>query len=183
MRPNLQGINELRLPLGLKPVHTTELRLESHQLVLCGASTIYVAVGGTFDRLHPGHRVLLTTAMLASRDKVHIAVTAPSMLQKKKYKELVQPYLLRENIVRNFIENITTICGRREDANGEQGTHGINLEISELIDELGEVDGRNKDVDCLIVSEETKGCIPLINQIREQKSSELKKMNYIIVPL
>lgn len=43
----------------------------------------HVAVGGTFDRLHAGHRILLAATALAATQAVYIGVTGPELLQKK----------------------------------------------------------------------------------------------------
>lgn len=43
----------------------------------------HVAVGGTFDRLHAGHRNLLAAAALVATKAVYIGVTGPALLQKK----------------------------------------------------------------------------------------------------
>ena len=55
----------------------------------------HVAVGGTFDRLHAGHRQLLFTASAIcaqSSGKVYIGVTGDELLVNKKFKELLQPF-------------------------------------------------------------------------------------------
>ena len=41
------------------------------------------AVGGTFDRLHAGHRLLLATAAAATDGVLYVGVTGDSLLRKK----------------------------------------------------------------------------------------------------
>ncbi|KAI0390767.1 cytidylyltransferase [Xylariaceae sp. FL0594] len=74
-----------------------------------------VCLGGTFDHLHPGHKLLLTAAALlleAPEDKTEkparfiIGVTGDELLKKKKFAELVQPWDLR---VANVIEFLASI--------------------------------------------------------------------------
>jgi len=43
----------------------------------------HVAVGGTFDRLHAGHRILLAAAALAATEAVYIGVTGAELLRNK----------------------------------------------------------------------------------------------------
>lgn len=42
-----------------------------------------VVLGGTFDRLHAGHKILLTEALLRCRKKLTVGVTDTCMLQSK----------------------------------------------------------------------------------------------------
>ena len=45
----------------------------------------HVAVGGTFDRLHAGHRMLLAAAALVSCRHVYIGVTGGSLIRPSMY--------------------------------------------------------------------------------------------------
>ena len=44
-----------------------------------------VCMGGTFDHMHSGHRLLLTFAALLTKGTLHCGVTAESLLKKKAY--------------------------------------------------------------------------------------------------
>lgn len=43
----------------------------------------HVAVGGTFDRLHAGHRILLAATALAALEAAYVGVTGPALLENK----------------------------------------------------------------------------------------------------
>ncbi|PNW74229.1 hypothetical protein CHLRE_13g590550v5 [Chlamydomonas reinhardtii] len=51
-----------------------------------------VAVGGTFDRLHAGHELLLAATALVAERFVFVGVTADALLAGKSHRELLQPY-------------------------------------------------------------------------------------------
>ena len=64
-------------------------------------------IGGTFDRLHIGHKIMLSEAVLLTRNRLLVGVTAESMLSKKKLAELIQNFDLRcENVNFLFVLNI-----------------------------------------------------------------------------
>ena len=46
-----------------------------------------VCLGGTFDHMHLGHKLLLTQALLNSQHKMLVGVTGDSLLKKKAYAE------------------------------------------------------------------------------------------------
>ncbi|KAM3965113.1 bifunctional Phosphopantetheine adenylyltransferase - Dephospho-CoA kinase [Aphomia sociella] len=66
----------------------------------------YVALGGTFDRLHNGHKILLSQAALRSTKHVTVGVTDVNMIQSKKLWELIEPVEDRIKAVRNFLTDI-----------------------------------------------------------------------------
>ena len=65
----------------------------------------HVSVGGTFDRLHAGHRALLATAMrlVEPNGTLYVGVTSEALLRNKKYGELLEGYEDRADAVRAFL--------------------------------------------------------------------------------
>ena len=63
-------------------------------------------LGGTFDRLHNGHKLLLSVAALVTRDRLVVGVTGEAMLLKKSLAELMQPLSLRLAIVEGFLRSV-----------------------------------------------------------------------------
>ncbi len=53
-----------------------------------------VVLGGTFDHLHEGHKVMLAAACAAARKRLLIGLTSAEMLVKKKYSAAMQSYAL-----------------------------------------------------------------------------------------
>ncbi|XP_022120623.2 bifunctional coenzyme A synthase isoform X1 [Pieris rapae] len=66
----------------------------------------YVALGGTFDRLHHGHKILLSQAALRATKHVTVGVTDINMIQSKILWELIQPVELRIKAVKDFLTDI-----------------------------------------------------------------------------
>ncbi|XP_047030218.1 bifunctional coenzyme A synthase isoform X1 [Helicoverpa zea] len=65
-----------------------------------------VALGGTFDRLHNGHKILLSQAALRATKLVTVGVTDVNMIQSKTLHELIQPVEVRIQEVLNFLNDI-----------------------------------------------------------------------------
>ena len=60
-----------------------------------------VVLGGTFDRIHAGHKILLTTSLLRCSKEITIGITdGPDMMRKKVLPELMQPCQQRISDVR-----------------------------------------------------------------------------------
>lgn len=66
----------------------------------------HTVLGGTFDRLHNAHKLLLSEAALRSSNKVTVGVTQENMLVTKTLWELVEDLDIRISSVRNFLTDI-----------------------------------------------------------------------------
>ena len=65
------------------------------------------SVGGTFDRMHAGHRLLLATASAVTRSgdspTVFIGVTGDVLLTNKRHRDLIEPYAVRASKAASFV--------------------------------------------------------------------------------
>ncbi|RNE98125.1 pantetheine-phosphate adenylyltransferase [Trypanosoma rangeli] len=123
-----------------------------------------VALGGTFDRLHAGHKLLLTTALFYTTRSLRVGVTLETMLAGKKYGSYIEPFEARCDSVTEFLYSV-----RRD----------IALNVVGITEPSG---GTNRDaeVEALVVSPETVSAVASINA--ERASYGLKPLEYIQIP-
>jgi len=121
-----------------------------------------VALGGTFDRLHNGHRKLLTLAAAVCTDELVVGVMSDELLQKKKGADLIESFEKRHSAVRDFLSLIKP---------------SLALNLPKLLDPFGPtiVDG---SIDAIVVSSETISGALAINSRRTQK--EMKPLAVLI---
>ncbi|KAJ7219418.1 hypothetical protein GGX14DRAFT_436121 [Mycena pura] len=62
-----------------------------------------VVLGGTFDHLHAGHKILLSMAAWLASEKVIVGVTDDALLVRKAYAEVLEPLAQRTATVRAFL--------------------------------------------------------------------------------
>ena len=144
----------------------------------------YVGVSGTFDRLHPGHKVLITMGIFTTNATIHFGLTGPILLKSKADLSFIQSYNIRKYSILKFAQII-----RPE----------INYLVTELVNNVGPADGSVPELQCIVLSEETKGAIKIIEHEREKYALEhninsssgsqtsnmisLQHLSYVVVPL
>ena len=110
---------------------------------------IKVAVGGTFEYLHDGHKKLIEKAFsIANKGIVHIGLTSNEMAKLKMRR--VEDYSIRKTNLLKYIESISI--------------KGIQYSIIELNDAYGTT--LTVDYDYIIVSPETYSFSLKINELR-----------------
>ncbi|MCV0411017.1 phosphopantetheine adenylyltransferase [Nitrosopumilus sp.] len=122
-----------------------------------------VAMGGTFDIIHKGHLTLLSNAFDIS-DKVIIGLTSDELAEKKK-KILIHKYEKR-------FENLTTLLLKKYPRS--------SFQISKLNNDFGPA-VLEKEVEALVVSDETSNQGNVLNKLREDK--KLPPVQIITVPM
>ncbi|XP_014814554.1 PREDICTED: bifunctional coenzyme A synthase [Calidris pugnax] len=109
-----------------------------------------VAVGGTFDRLHGAHRLLLSACCLLARHRLLAGVADGDLLRHKVLAELIEPYEVRAAKLREFLEDVKP---------------SLRYDIVPLADPYGP-SVTDPDLQCLVVSEETRRGGEAVNKKR-----------------
>jgi pantetheine-phosphate adenylyltransferase len=116
-----------------------------------------IAVGGTFDKLHEGHQRLLSKAFELS-DRVLIGVTSDEFARTK---GKIEPCNQRMSNLKKKLEK-----------------YGDKYSVSRLDDSYGPAIVE-KDIEALVVSEETEPTAQEINKIRKKKG--MKPLDIITI--
>ena len=122
-----------------------------------------VALGGTFDILHKGHFVLLQKGFSIS-SKVIIGLTSDE-LATKKGKNLLHGYFERYRTLESMIK---------------KNFLNSQFEISKLDNDFGPA-VLEKEVEALVVSEETVGKGQILNKLRYER--QLPPVEIVSVPM
>ena len=122
-----------------------------------------IAMGGTFDIIHRGHLTLLTNAFEIS-DKVIIGLTIDEFVQKKG-KFPIHKYDER-------LKNLTSTIFKK--------FPNTYFEIAQLNNDFGPA-VLEKDVQALIVSDETSNQGNILNKLRAERNLPLVEI--IVVPM
>lgn len=124
-----------------------------------------VALGGTFDHFHDGHKILLTIAGYLSWEKVVVGITGPELLKNKKYAQVMQTYEKRKKNVEDFLNYLfpllTVQCEMIKDVYGPTATM--------------------PEIEALVVSKETSSGGTAINTMRKEKGFHELKIYEIAV--
>jgi len=125
----------------------------------------HVSVGGTFDRLHGGHRLLLTVAALVASSVLFVGVSGDALLQGKRHAALVQPFAAREAAARAFLTAVRP---------------GLRIESSEL-SEAAPKAATMAAMQCCVVSRETAQGGAALQQARATRG--LPPLTLLVVDL
>ena len=118
----------------------------------------HVVLGGTFDRLHAGHKILLTAALLRCSSKLTVGVTGAQLLKNKILPELITPIHERIAGVQDFSHSVRS---------------QVECNAVEIHDPFGPAIIL-PELECIVGSEETeKGCLAINAKRKEQNLSEL----------
>jgi len=112
-----------------------------------------VAVGGTFDQLHNGHKLLLTLAAGSCHESLVIGITGDEMLKKKSNAGLIGSYAARAGGVEAFLRAVKP---------------SLKLEPVEIQDPFGPTI-TDASIQAIVVSSETIPGAHKINQLRGEK--------------
>ncbi|XP_020020722.2 bifunctional coenzyme A synthase isoform X2 [Castor canadensis] len=114
------------------------------------------AVGGTFDRLHNAHKVLLSVACVLAQEQLVVGVADKDLLKSKLLPELLQPYTERVEHLSEFLVDIKP---------------SLAFDIIPLLDPYGPA-GSDPSLEFLVVSEETYRGGMAVNRFRLENSLE-----------
>ena len=127
-----------------------------------------VALGGTFDHLHDGHKILLSTALFLCKQLLIVGITGSKLLVNKKFAEVLELFDYRQQSVLKFLRTIAF------DSN-------VRFSIYEINDICGPT-GYVSDIDALVVSgESAKGGDFVNNYRKEQEFSQLEIVSINVI--
>ncbi|CAL8073582.1 unnamed protein product [Orchesella dallaii] len=124
-----------------------------------------VVLGGTFDRMHNAHKILLTESAIRCHKEVIVGVTDDNMVKKKTLYELIETCEKRQERVSTFLQDLAP---------------HINSRVVPISDPFGPTIVE-KELDLLVVSAETIAGGEKINQIRKEKDMQQLEVHAISV--
>jgi len=131
---------------------------------------VRVSVGGTFDRLHAGHRLLLAAAArtVAPGGTLYIGVTSSELLANKKHSQLVEPYETRAESARAFLRQ----CLPPE--------RSVDVRVGPL-DASPPLAATIRDMNGLVISQETISGAEALNDVRS--TAGFDPLAFVVVDL
>ena len=126
----------------------------------------HAVIGGTFDKLHLGHTLLIKTACTVAKT-VSIGLTSSHYLVKypKNYSEKLYSFDYRLEQLNKFILSLSI---------------EFNFYIFPIDHPWDNFSIKGADLDCIIVSEETLKTAEKINS--ERKKSSLSELAIVVIP-
>lgn len=120
-----------------------------------GSNGLYstVALGGTFDRIHSGHSLLLTYSAYLCSNRIIVGVSDGPLLVNKVLTELIEPVQHRVSNVRAFLTDVKPT---------------LQMDVVAINDVFGPT-RYDPNVDCIVVSQETSKGGEIVNAERQKK--------------
>ena len=149
-----------------------------------------VAVGGTFDHLHAGHKLLLTMAALALTSKspggtcLTVGITGDELLKRKQYRDQLEDFHERQSAVQDFLLGTLELISPSHVLRSTQNvrssepfgrevesklTSGLTIKYIEIFDPCGPTI-TDESINALVLSAETRGGGQVVNDKRKEKS-------------
>ena len=183
----------IRVPSGisLSSILPSHEQIEGADRSQTGHSS--VAVGGTFDHLHVGHKLLLTatayaadpllpTAKSSAPRKLVIGISGDELLTKKKFADEVESWDVRQENTAKFLESILVFSStsglRKQEIIHEDGPNGHVVQVhfgKDLIIDYVQISDAfgptitDETITALVLSEETASGGTAINEKRRSK--------------
>ncbi len=121
-------------------------------------------LGGTFDHLHEGHKLLINTALKVA-EKIVIGLTTDQLLKNKKYASKLENYKVRKKYIEEYIKSISNLN---------------RVSIVELNDPYGPP-AHEKKYEVLVASHETYTNAIEINNLRMERG--LSPLIIVLIPI
>lgn len=116
-----------------------------------------IALGGTFDKIHDGHRLLLTQSALMATSRILVGIASGPLLASKILPELIKPTTERICEVKSFLADIKP---------------WIQHQVEAIMDVFGPT-AWDKELVCLVVTPETARGGEKVNAERKRKVGTL----------
>lgn len=121
------------------------------------------ALGGTFDHIHDGHKILLTIGAFLTSERLIVGLTDQQLLVNKKFKDMLQNFQKRRANIESFIQLLKP---------------SLKVEIIPLNDVCGPT-GTVPEIESLIVSQETLSGGQIVNKTRQER--QMRPLEIVVV--